>query len=360
MYPLHCKISYFADSIHLEQLFTGFEGLRKQKLLTLEYHRHQHEQYSKGNGLAVMQVQVNDKFNIIYDTQDSQQISTDTVLTGSVDFYFKRSLPPNTVSNCTPPFKLYPLGFNYPVFSNKAFSLQRMWYAGSAEKRAAFWLKNSKILSNFFSINNSAFNAQQQKLEEIPRWYEQANILLMTRAWPEQRARTEEKKEQRFEMNQMRAACIRMLKKEFGNNFYGGFSTDEYSQTHFPDCVLPDNRITRKKNYLQLVKTFPICVATTGLENSTGWRMGEYIALSKAILSEKLHNEVPGDFAAGKNYLEFYTADHCVEQAHRLFQDAPLRYEMMHQNFRYYHAYLRPDMLVWNALRTVLLDSGKL
>jgi hypothetical protein len=95
-----------------------------------------------------------------------------------------------------------------------------------------------------------------------------------------------------------------------------------------------------------------ICVATTGLHGSIGGKFAEYVCLSKAILSEKLQYAVPGDLREGRNYLEFTTADECVEQAWRLFSDRALRNRLMCNNARYYNAWLRPDMLILNSLLT--------
>jgi hypothetical protein len=95
---------------------------------------------------------------------------------------------------------------------------------------------------------------------------------------------------------------------------------------------------------------YPICIATTGLYNSIGWKFGEYVAFSKAIVSEKLLYEVPGNFGPGKNYAEFETAEQCVDQAVALVNEKTTREQMMENNYRYYNEYLAPDKLVWRTL----------
>ena len=81
------------------------------------------------------------------------------------------------------------------------------------------------------------------------------------------------------------------------------------------------------------------------------------MAFSKAIVSEKLYFEVPG-LEAGKHYLEFTTADECVEAVSTLMDDKELRTQMMFRNHEFYQASLRPDMLVWNALSIALEYSN--
>jgi hypothetical protein len=46
-----------------------------------------------------------------------------------------------------------------------------------------------------------------------------------------------------------------------------------------------------------------------GLYESNGWKLGEYVAGSKAIVSEHLHYDAPGNFSPEQNYLEFNSAD---------------------------------------------------
>jgi hypothetical protein len=75
--------------------------------------------------------------------------------------------------------------------------------------------------------------------------------------------------------------------------------------------LLPDNRMSDKKTTSGLLRDYPICVATTGLHGSIEWKMAEYIAVSKAIVSEELNYSVSADFARGKNCLDFTTPEEC-------------------------------------------------
>jgi len=64
--------------------------------------------------------------------------------------------------------------------------------------------------------------------------------------------------------------------------------------------------------------------------------------------------DLPGGFASGRNYLEFTSAEECVDGAVRLIEDANLRRQIMRNNATYYRDYLRPDTLVKNALTRAL------
>jgi hypothetical protein len=105
------------------------------------------------------------------------------------------------------------------------------------------------------------------------------------------------------------------------------------------------------------LRSHPICVATTGLHGSIGWKLGEYVAFSKAIVSEKLVFGVPGDFAPEKHYIEFSSPEGCVEAAVRLVENRDLRARLMSNNAAYYRKYVRPDSLINNALTVALGTS---
>jgi hypothetical protein len=147
------------------------------------------------------------------------------------------------------------------------------------------------------------------------------------------------------------------LRREFGNAFFGGIAPGKEACERFSDAVVPDARLCRPRNYLALLRQFPICVATSGLWKSNGWRLAEYAAQGKAIVTERLAYGVPGTFTPGANYLDFGTAEECVTAATRLMSDRQLRVQMSINNYHYYRSHVRPDSLVLNSLATALAHS---
>jgi hypothetical protein len=98
------------------------------------------------------------------------------------------------------------------------------------------------------------------------------------------------------------------------------------------------------------VKRCDICVASTGLHGSIGWKMGEYVAASRAIVTEIMRYEVPGDYTEGRHFLSFDTPAQCLAHIDSLVDDETRRREMMRANHDYYQEWLRPDKLVAHAL----------
>ena len=77
------------------------------------------------------------------------------------------------------------------------------------------------------------------------------------------------------------------------------------------------------------------------------------MAAAKAIVNERLHYSVTGDFTEGVHYLSFETVEECLAAVQKLVEDPHLRLSMKQANARYYSQYLRPDMLVKNTLELV-------
>ena len=192
-------------------------------------------------------------------------------------------------------------------------------------------------------------------MQAAPNLRADPNVLFLVAAYDpyDDPSRSQEKIEDRIFINETRARCIRLLKDALGPRFTGGFSPSRYAAEQYPDLVVARDS-TSQVQYLRTLRSFPICVATTGLHGSTGWKLAEYVAFSKAILSERLVYDVPGTFAPGRNYIEFTSPEECLNGAVRLIEDVALRQKLMQSNAAYYRDYLRPDALVRNALTTAL------
>jgi hypothetical protein len=175
----------------------------------------------------------------------------------------------------------------------------------------------------------------------------------MSRVWNPKLIEDKKQKEIVEKLNEMRAASVRVLRKEFGEKFFGDLTRDDYAAAHFKDCLLPESILSNKRIYLAILRNFPICVTTAGLNNSNGWKLGEYVAFSKAIITDPLYFQVTGDFAADVNYLEFTKPNELAAAATRLFEDKNRRFSMMMNNYRYYNSFVRPDSLILNTLADI-------
>jgi hypothetical protein len=87
-------------------------------------------------------------------------------------------------------------------------------------------------------------------------------------------------RDQRIALNEFRVSCIRECRRRFPKTFIGGVTPENFSRKRAPDLVAPAS-LTRKAGYIEKMKECAIGVATTGLHESIGWKLAEYVAASR-------------------------------------------------------------------------------
>lgn len=289
---------------------------------------------------------------IAYDVEDGYIVdwSTRNKYLETVQLCFKRSY--NERCHASSPFasQFRPLGLIYGVTAKHPFlRRQRMTpraYAKSLVQRTL----GRQVVPYWW------------RFEDVPRRTKRPLIVFAAQAWDPRGEKGEYignydvARADREPLNEMRAECVRRLRKEFGSSFVGGLVATSYARERFPDCVI-DTSLTNKRAFMELVKRSDICIATRGLFGSNGYKLGEYVAASKAIVSERLKYSVPGRFVDGRNYVGFDDPESCVERTATLFSSPAAIYAMQVENYRYYHRYVRPDQMVLNTLMVALEEA---
>lgn len=347
-----------SNSGHLQQLYTGFSALHAageiklvQRLKKRPSLRVSVAPHLRDARLAHCAAIINGKYRVYYDMHDSWEVDEEAL--HDHDFYFKRSFYPDKFSKTFIGLhKIRPYGLNYEVAANPVdlFALRRSFLSKNAREflTGMGWATGLADLWQFIP--------SLRRMEAPPPVEAPGSVLFMARTWdPNQNSTSIDTKRQadRDAINQMRASCISKLRDAFGERFVGGFAPTDHARRKYPDLILRDNSHVRQ-NYLKLLRANAICVATAGLHGSIGWKMAEYVAFSRAIVSEEIEVKLPGDFIDGVNYLSFRTPDECVEQVRRLMNGEKLRLQMMRDNRKYYLQNLHPKSIVALTIRDVL------
>ncbi|NQX60387.1 glycosyltransferase family 1 protein [Paenibacillus qinlingensis] len=323
---------------HISQIITGFMMLHDQKIIDLQIN-----ETAEFPFVSIVEVVINNEIRVLYDMADGYTFHLEHVedYAERADFYFKRSYNQNYHQQYAFASRMYPLGLNYHV------TMKNNRLDKPTEDNLLAKLK-------WYIKERQGRNYHQQfyvdKFEDFPRAVSaEPRILFATRTWSfeEEDLNSEETQY----IDDMRAECIRRLRKQFGSNFIGGFSKREFARKHYPDCLL-DESVTVRTNFMRLVKEADICLSTMGLFESNGWKLAEYVAASKAIVSERLRYTVP-DFVPNKHYLAFTSVDECLEQTVKLASNKELMLQMKKNNHDYYQQYLRPDKLILRSLLTM-------
>ena len=277
-----CEIEYLPN-FHLMQIYAGFFELEKMGILDLKLKR------TKPRSPSVVTAIINKKYKVVYDTDDGLTwIQANDIANlehfqnnyEAADFYFKRSYDPRMRQYKPKNCEVYPLGLNYNVHPNKNL----LSYTPSLHEKIKYLAKTNKVLKK---ITKGRFYYAKD-FEYYPVNSGKNRILFLTRVWDPEKAPSEAGKDLRIKLNATRSQCIQACKKEYGDRFTGGLFMEYYAQKNYPSLAMPGS-FTNKASYLQSVKEHTICIATTGLSNSIGWKLGEYVAASRAIISEPLN-----------------------------------------------------------------------
>lgn len=351
---MKCTVYAFSISPHVSQLYTGFSLLASNSKISLtqKLHNYCHK------GVEVMRdlgprdlnglfVTLNDKKLLFYDTSDTPKLHCDALQIS--DAYFKRSYVYGTIPD-RHKSRVYPLGLNYELYTGMLDRYEVSRFLLRKSLLDAFPREFAKRLAELVSLS---FLPTTANMCAPPIFNQDSRVLFMARAWDpggEGTILSVEEKAGRVQINEMRARCIELLRKELGPRFYGGFARTKYAMDNYSDLLLENALISGKEKYLALLRQFPICVATTGLHGSIGWKMAEYVAFSKAIVSQQLKCIVPCGFEGNKNYIEFDTPEMCLQETMKLVEDKQARQRMMENNWAYYKTHLIPDELIMRTL----------
>ncbi len=332
----HCRFN-FAPVRHLSQVYDGFCRLSAAGVVELDVTPGRPSQLSD----AVLEVVVNDTVRVLYDGLDgcnwtAGSVADNLAAIGRVeaDFWFKRSFNAAFAAHAPAGCRTFPLGLYYCVTPRVPLA----WRGGGL--RSTGELLRTRLCAFF----------PPSRFEAPPRLGDEPKILFLTRLWDPQTAPSAALAEEWDQLNSTRIECIRSCRDAFGERFTGGLLADAYALKVAQKWVQP-KAMTRRGRYLKRVRESAICVATTGLHGSIGGKFAEYVAASRAVVSEPLTYTVPGDFTEGVNYLCFTGSKELVAQISRLLEERDLLHEMMRSNSRYYNEALRPDRLVANTLR---------
>lgn len=324
---------------HACQIITGFLQLKKQGWdVKLVDRRGSGSPYC---GMPMLRAEYRGQ-RLLYDVGDGYNVPEDMEMAlKECDIYFKRSFSAEKNQRLLPGYveKMYPLGLNYHVTCRENPINEPMW-------KHLLKPLMGRAPDRYFTPE--VFEGTPEQLDgKMPK------ILFLTRLWDDHEPTfSDADNAERTYINEMRIEIIRKLKQRYGDAFVGGLNDNALSRVWAPELIVPA-KYTERKRYLKLLHESDICIGSMGLFESIGWKTAEYVAAAKGIVNEHLHYSVPGDFAEGKNYLAFETAQQCLDAVAQLVENPEQLYAMKQANADYYRNYMKPEVLVGNSLQQV-------
>jgi Glycosyl transferases group 1 len=169
-------------------------------------------------------------------------------------------------------------------------------------------------------------------------------VLFQTRLWP----KTHATHGHRDATNDQRAELVRTLRRSLGDRFVGGLMPSELVRDRYPAEAtdLPTDPLA----YLALVRQCAVVVAMPGLQGSTGWRVPECMAASRAIVTMPIAHDLPAPLVEGEQVSVFTDPESAADACERLLAAPDLLQHRREQAWAYYQAEVRPDVLMRNRL----------
>lgn len=337
-------VLYYFHSAHLNQIYDGFARLQKQGVCRVEY-----KKVRGASNKPLLYANINGK-NVIYDTLDGlnwldgKDLESNIQYFAShdfaVDYYFKRSYSKLLEPYVNKRFQYIPLGLNYDIHPiSMPLSKQRIKDCLAHSKIVECLCGKKRFLAEDFTYK--------------PILHNENKILFLTRLWDPTGFESTPLYDEWTKLNNMRIQCVKACREIYKDAFVGGIQLDSFSNEFCPQELIVDSAITRRNNFLKLVKDSNICITTTGLFGSIGWKFAEYLAAARAIITEPLSYVLPGNVQEGLNYLEFTNSDQLIDRINFLLSNPQVMKAMMVNNQQYYINSLQSDQLVRKTLLAI-------
>jgi hypothetical protein len=241
--------------------------------------------------------------------------------------YFKRSVAPDDAS------RVVPLGFHF----NYSYRLYRLLGRPGFAARRNF-VEIRRALDALQLTGGSHFSRGVAQMFTPPA-DNGGRVIFFTRLWEPHSRIDADEQERRRRMNQVRIELVRALRR-IPNTACGIFPT-ELSRRLCPDLLM-SARDAASRNYGTALRSADIGIANEGLKGSPGWKIGEYVAGSKAIVSNSIECVIP-EFQEGVNYSLFSFAEEIADLIADLRRNKRYR-EQQQANWEYTRRYLHPDV----------------
>ncbi|MBT8496363.1 MAG: glycosyltransferase [Deltaproteobacteria bacterium] len=357
------RVRVYPDSYerHLIQLYGGLTDLQAAGAIELSVTRNLRKrprQLARHTlWLELEHPRLDDCVGVLFDMADSQGLASRPGLE-MCDLYCKRSYSDPVVAELPAPLaaRVIPFGLNHECVGNRTrlpivHLLETLVFA--ARGNAVHVGGGKEVVRNLVRLGRST-TPRPGSLLPAERFMVAADrpaeprALFLTRVWEPDAA------SDYAEINQRRAQLVMHLRRELGERFIGGLEDTPFARRHFPDCIatVPTNRSA----FLPLMHRSLVAITTTGLHGSIGWKLPEYLAASRCIVTETLPCRVPG-LEAGTHYLSFSDPETCAQACRRLLDDADLASRMRAANHRYYREYVQPEAIVGRCLRHAVMRA---
>lgn len=141
--------------------------------------------------------------------------------------------------------------------------------------------------------------------------------------------------------NETRLDLWSALQNRRGLILEGGF-------VHAASSIAPRLRASETYDltrYIQRTQNSVVALNTPAVHDCLGWKLGEFFALGKAIVSLPLTREMPGGLVSGEQILVVETAEEVADAVCRLAGNRDLRHQLERNARQYFDTWLSPTSI---------------
>ncbi len=342
MLKVNLLLNNFVDW-HTSKVEAGLLKLQQLRRIKLnfEYNHGMGNYMDRFSVMLYVSKSLGDRKLVYFDLRDTP-IFRKPALLELCDICFKRSYQNQYINELPKEYrqKIRPYGLNYACsFPSGIRNLVSMSRRGF---RDAAWLlrREMKRIGLFRRL------PRIERFELPPYRSFTGKVLFLTRTWSPESTRMDRGALEK--LNNFRANIIRLLRSTFGEKAVVGFADTLYARRNYPDCIT--NLDTTRRNYIRIMRECDVAVTSIGLHTSTGWKLPEYLAASKAVVTEPLQNSLPTPLVQGENMLTYSTPEECVDAVSMLLEDKEMSSKFRHNNYLYYRNEVEPSAHVYKRL----------
>ena len=149
------------------------------------------------------------------------------------------------------------------------------------------------------------------------------------------------------EVNQLRASFVDVCRSLPGIDFEGGFPRKKGKNVPGFESYMIEQRYSMAE-YIEKTQRSAVVFNTSAVQNCLGWKLGEFLALGKAIISTPLSRKMPTPLEHGihVHYLDDTSTKSLYEAVKTVCKDDYYRKQLEEGARYYYMKYLHPERVL--------------
>lgn len=150
--------------------------------------------------------------------------------------------------------------------------------------------------------------------------------------------------------NNNRALFIKACKNNTQVNFEGGFAARSNGDNLGFDDLVYSEKIPFE-TYLKRIKKSAFVFNTPAVLSCHGWKLAEFLALGKAIISTSHYNKLPTDLLNDRHVVYANTNDEINNSINKLISDVDFKRKLEIESRKYFDDYLAPAKVITRLIK---------